>query len=125
MPRLTITPNDDGTEVTLRLDGTGTTNAQELEGVIEALLLARSRMAPAVPIDPPIGQDVAAIYDPRYWTNHDAATGNTLLIFQHPGFGWLPFLLPPGERDRLASILRQQAEMYPTVPSAAAGGNIH
>jgi len=112
----------DMSEVTMNLDGVRLkANALQLDAIIEGLVAARAQLLPAIPNDPPLGQRVAAIADPRYWTNIDLASGMTLLMFRHSGLGWMSFTLPPAERDRLAQYLTEQADA-PAVPVATPTG---
>ena len=115
MPKIEIKPNADFTEVAIDIDGVpfASANASQLDSIIEGLVVARSQMKPQHPTQPPIGQRVSTVDDPHYWTNHDPERGMTLLMFRHPGLGWLSFMLPPAERDRLAQYLVELSKLDP------------
>lgn len=124
MPKLELVPSDDLTEVAITIDGTTIrANALQLDTLIEGFAAARAQLRPAVSNDAPLGQRVQAIADPRYWTNIDPDTGMSLVMFRHPGLGWLSFMLPPDERDRLAQFFTEQAKA--TANTATPGPAVH
>ncbi len=121
MPKFDIKPSDDATEVAIAIDGAPitTANALQLDTLIRSLVLARAQLQPAAPKEPPLGEKVAYQGDPRYWTNVDPVTGQTLLLLRHDGLGWLAFMFPPAERDRLAGYLIDQAKAAAAAPGPA------
>lgn len=123
MPKFDITPSDDKAEVSISIDGSkvATANALQLDILIQGLTAARGELLPQVPNDPPLGERVQAVVDPRYWTNRDPETGMSLVMFRHPGLGWVSFILPAQERDRLTQYLTDQATTLPakTEPGTA------
>lgn len=126
MPKLELLPNVEKTEVDITIDGVSIkANATQLEAIIEGFAAARAQLLPAVPNDAPIGQQVNASFDPRYWTNLDPATGGTLLILRHAGLGWLPFMLPPGEREHLVKVLTEQGKVVSVSAAAPPTPGLH
>lgn len=75
-------------------------------------------------MSPPRGEVLAQL-DPVYWTNPDKATGGQLLMLRHEGLGWLSYILPPAERDRLAGYLAKAQEMNPSSESTPTGSGLH
>ena len=99
-------------------------DAAELDDLIAKAAKSRAKLKPAVPNDPPKGP-VNALNNPRWFS---VLQGDiTVLQVQHPGLGWITWLLPTEERANLLSVLLRQA-LAPTsakvadVPAAGAGG---
>jgi hypothetical protein len=126
MTKFEITPSPDSTEITVKIgEESEQMNTLRLDAFIQELARIRAQLAPPVPNDPPMGQPVQAIADPRYWTELEATTGGALLMFRHPGFGWVPLLLPPSERDRLTDYFGKQAEGQASGATIPPGSGLH
>lgn len=126
MKKFEIIPTPDNTEITVKVGGAvEQMNTLRLDAFIQELARVRAHLAPPVPNDVPLGQPVEAVADPRYWTELEATTGGTLLMFRHPGLGWVPFLLPPGERDRLAEYFGKQGDAQAAGGSVPPGAGMH
>jgi hypothetical protein len=65
-------------------------------------------MNPPVSQEPPRLQELQPLHDPRYASELHQFSGGTLLSFRHPSLGWLPFLLPSGQRRTLVASLGEQ-----------------
>lgn len=98
----------------------------ELDQLIEKAGTRRASLMPAHPMTPPEGR-TTAYADPR-WVIKAEGT-NTLLWVRHPGFGWLPFVIPPHERANMLTTLLHQALVFPVTggpqTSGSGGGRIH
>ena len=99
--------------------------ATELDELISEAAKRRAALQPAVPNDPP--KQVDALFDPRWFTV--LQDENTILQIQHPGFGWITYVIPPHERANLLTVLLRQALTPPQtkaanipMPSTSAGG---
>jgi len=102
MKKFEIIPTPDNTEVTFKVgEAVEQMNTLRLDAFMQELARVRAQLAPAVPNDAPLGQPVEAVADPRYWTELEATTGGTLLMFRHPGLG-LGTILTPARRTRPA-----------------------
>lgn len=112
MPKIETAPSEDRTELSVTVDGHSfKLNTLQLDTLIQQLSNAREELRPPVVNDAPLGVPVKSIVDPRYYTEPHAETGGTILMLRHPGFGWVTFLLPPEERDRLSGYFTKQAEV--------------
>lgn len=69
----------------------------------------RAVMAPEIVKSHPLGQKIAAIPDPAWASEPDAMFGQSLLHLRDPRYGWLHYLLPRSEADKLGQILQKQA----------------
>jgi len=90
------------------LPGRAEWRAEHVDALMQALAQIREEMTPAVAEDPPQLQEAHALHDPRYRTRLHEFSGGTLLAFRHPSLGWLPFLLPSAQRQRIAQSFREQ-----------------
>ena len=94
---LNIAPNADYTSVTLRFsvgDNISSTTAspEQLDAIIQKLAAVRSKLSPAVAathLDGPI----RAIAGAQVIIPTERIGGKHVILFRHPGFGWLPFEL--------------------------------
>lgn len=80
--------------------------------LMRVLAQIREGMTPEVPLDPPLLQPVHAIDSPRWWTSLEQLSGGTLFLFRHPSLGWLSFLLPSHERNRISALLAEQEVFF-------------
>lgn len=111
MPNFHIDVSDDKTESTLEIDGQRFRfNTLQLDALMKAIASARAEMLPAIPTQAPLGQSGEAILDPFYWTQLDPNTGNSLMLIRHPALGWLAFMLPAHERERITGYFSEQTE---------------
>ncbi len=62
------------------------------------------------------GQKVGAVPDPVWATEPDMMQGHSLLHLRDPRFGWLHYLLPPHEAEKLGRILQTQVAIRPHSP---------
>jgi hypothetical protein len=96
------------TRARFNLPGREEWRAEHLDALMQVLAQIREEMSPAVATEPPQLQQVQALHDPRYSTALHEFSGGTLLSFRHPSLGWLPFLLPSTQRQRIAASFQQQ-----------------
>lgn len=83
-------------------------NAQHITDLIQVLSEIRAEMTPAVPEEPPRMHELEALHNPRYATELHQFSGGTVFEFRHPSLGWLEFVLPSLERNRIARFLAEQ-----------------
>ncbi len=83
-------------------------SAKHVDELIRVLAEIRAEMSPAVSEEPPPPHEVEPLHDPRYATQLHPFSGGTVLEFRHPALGWLEFVLPSLERDRIARSLAEQ-----------------
>ncbi|RQV01080.1 hypothetical protein [Burkholderia cenocepacia] len=93
--------------------------AETIEKLIATLSSMREAMHPPVPMDPPIGAQVQAQLDPRFWTELNHMVSASMLMLRHPGFGWLAFVLPPTSAEQLTGYLQHQVEELKAGPGPA------
>ena len=99
------------TRARFNLPGREEWRAEHIDALMKALAEIRETMSPAVAEEPPRLQEAQALHDPRYQTALHEFSGGTLLAFRHPSLGWLPFLLPSAQRQRIAaSFMAQEAQ---------------
>ena len=96
------------TRARFNLPGREEWHAEHIDSLMQVLAQIREEMTPAVAEEPPRLQEVQALHDPRYSTALHEFSGGTLLSFRHPSLGWLPFLLPSLQRQRIAESFREQ-----------------
>lgn len=85
-----------------------TFDAAELEGLIRKLSKLRVHMAEQVApeldpfsrIDDPVDQPAWKVPD-----THTGPANRTMLLFRHPGMGWLGFLLEPERANAISGAL--------------------
>ncbi|UTV56407.1 hypothetical protein [Burkholderia arboris] len=92
---------------------------ETIEKLIAALTSMREAMQPPVPQDPPLGKEVYAQFDPRFWVELNHMASASTLLLRHPGLGWLAFVLPPNSAVQLTGYLQQQAEELQRGPGPA------
>ena len=91
--------------VALRLD------VGAVEEILRNLGQFRDQMKPAVAPTFAMGQKVGAVPDPAWVTEADLLRGHSLLHLRDPRYGWLHYLLPPHEAQKLGELLQKQAEL--------------
>jgi hypothetical protein len=109
-------------------------SATELDELIARAAERRASLGQQ-PTERPVGQ-IQVIVNPGWYTEQNE--GGSLFQIFHPSFGWLNFVLPPAERNRLLGFLLMQAltppvsvgKVNPTVvtpaaPAAGGGGKFH
>jgi hypothetical protein len=82
-------------------------------GLINLLVDLRMQMTPAIVGEKPEGAQ-KAILDPRYWVQPEPLTEGASVSLQHPGFGWLSFVIPPGSLETLVQLLTVNLERLKT-----------
>ncbi|RUT32657.1 hypothetical protein EMQ25_05790 [Arsenicitalea aurantiaca] len=92
-------------------------DAAAVDDLLRNLGELRAHMTPPVPADYQIGQKVAAIPDPRWYTEPEMLSGDSLIHVRDPRFGWLHYLLPRASAQQLAQYLTRQAEDEPCPPT--------
>lgn len=97
--------------IALKLD------AAAVDDLLRNLGVFRGAMKPEIPRAFALGQKVAAVPDPNWVTEPDALHGHSLLHLRDPRYGWLHYLLPPHEAQKLAQLLHAQADNLPQPPS--------
>jgi hypothetical protein len=85
--------------------------ARQLDILIAGLGGLRSQMQPAITMDFPMGMQMNAELDPRWWTEPEPLTEGSTLVLRHSGFGWLAFVLPPAEVENIHRLLTRQKEL--------------
>jgi len=96
--------------VALRLDVAG------VEDLLKNLGEFRALMTPGIPSDFALGQTVGVIPDPRWMTEPEMMMGSSLLHFRDPRYGWLHYLLPRENAQKLAGYLKVQVETVEPAP---------
>jgi len=89
--------------------------AEHVEALIQVLADIRSQMSPPVADEPP-PVHTEALHDPRYAMELHPFSGGTLLEFRHPSLGWIEFVLPSRERERMSRLLVEQEEIWQRLP---------
>ena len=88
-------------------------DAEQIDEHIVNLGELRSHMKPPVQNDWALGQKVGAIPNPRWVTEPDLMEGNSLLHVRDPRSGWLHYLIPRSEAEKLGNLLKSQSESPP------------
>jgi hypothetical protein len=109
--------DEDKTRARVSLPGREEWRAEHLDALMQVLAQIREAMSPAVAEEPPQLQGAQALHDPRYSTTLHEFSGGTLLTFRHPSLGWLPFLLPSQQRQRIAQSFQQQEAAWSEIRS--------
>jgi hypothetical protein len=108
---LTAQVSEDATAVTLRFPRrVPPINAAQLMALVGNLSGLRERMKPEVTMDPPRRQQMHALLDPRWYSELDPLTGNTILAIRNPSLGWMAFVFPPHEVANLVALWTKQSE---------------
>lgn len=106
-------------------------SAAELDELILDAAERRSNVQPPPPAEHPHTAP-QAIVNPAWYVS--LVGGGTVFQIRHPGLGWLAFIIPPGERILLMSLLLQQSLLTnpnqsesatTTSPPTADGGGLH
>ena len=100
------------TRARFNLPGRAEWRAEHIDALMHVLAEIREEMSPAVAEEPPRLQEAQPLHDPRYSTALHEFSGGTLLSFRHPSLGWLPFLLPSAQRQRIALSFQQQEAQW-------------
>jgi len=82
----------------------------EVVQMLEKLGEYRELMQPPVAATYSPGQPVSAIPDPAWFVEGEMMQGQSLLHLRDPRFGWLHYLLPRNEAERLGRLLVEQAQ---------------
>lgn len=90
---------------------------EELEKLLTNLGDFRSAMKPEVTPDHEPRQNVLAVSNPRWMTEPDPLFGRSLLHLRDPRYGWLHYMIPKEEAQKLAGYLHAQA----STPSSGQG----
>lgn len=85
----------------------------EVEKMLAIIGDYRSVMEPEVVAEHVPQQNVSAISSPIWQIESDPLSGNTLLRLRDPRFGWLHYLIPNGEAEKLAQHLQTDASTLP------------
>ena len=99
----------------------------ELEALLNAIAIERTKREPQVAMEQP--KTMEAALDPRWYLS--LAESNTILQLRHPGYGWVGYVIPPASRALLVSFLLQHAltpAPKPDAPPPVAsmgGGTVH
>ncbi|MDP3553080.1 hypothetical protein [Methylocystis sp.] len=88
--------------VALRLSTT------DVDDLLRNLGLFRGAMKPEIADKFDLGQKVEAVPDPKWVTEPDILRGDSLLHIRDPRFGWLHYLLPKAEAEKLANYFLVQ-----------------
>lgn len=91
-------------------------NAGQIDAFIGLLAGARAQIVPAVPEDFPQGKPTHRHDSTKWVFGIDAATASPFLTLRSPAFGWLSFVMPFDEAERLGTQM-QAAKNHPLVPS--------
>jgi len=93
--------------------------AENLEGIISALVRARADMHPEVrrSADGPM----LVIPDPIYRTQVDTRSENMSLALRHPGLGWIDYQLP---LEEVANLVRIWSTALASLQKTS-GGQVH
>ena len=76
----------------------------------------RASMTPKFQSAFAVGQKVSVVPDPAWTTEPDLMQGHSLLHLGDPRYGWLHYLLPPHEAEKLGRLLQMQAASLPQSP---------
>jgi hypothetical protein len=89
-----------------------TVDAVQLDEIIKHLGIVRASLEPQVSMEIPSGTQLPAALDPIWrarWQFHPGVQG-CLLVFRHTGHGWISFLLPTHEANKLGEWLISAAK---------------
>jgi hypothetical protein len=104
---------DEGkTRARFSLPGREEWKVEHIDALMHLLGQIREEMTPAVPDEPPQMQGAGFLHAPRYRTELHPFSGGSLIQFRHPSLGWLPFLLPSVERQRIVQFFSTQEEEW-------------
>jgi hypothetical protein len=112
-----VAVSDDKRRATLTLGQTAYhLDARVLSDLITTLMVARADISPPIPLEPPANATLSVRGD-NWAIAADAAKGDVLLGFPHPGFGWVGFRL---SKERAEELARQISACAQSIPAAAA-----
>ena len=80
-------------------------DAEQVDELISCLSKIRAEIAPPISSEIIQGTALDAIYDPR-WETTAIHESNRLLVFRHPGLGWVSFVMPQEEAAHLGACLQ-------------------
>ena len=100
------------TRARFSLPGRAEWRAEHIDALMRALAEIRESMSPQVADEPPQLREALALHDPRYASELHTFSGGTLLSIRHPSLGWLPFLLPSAQRQRIAASFEEQESQW-------------
>jgi hypothetical protein len=86
-------------------------SALGVEGLIQILMTMRMKMTPPVPMEFPTIPPVKGPANPIYAVIDVPVMPGKLVMIRHEGLGWLNFLFPQKEADKLAHGLLEQPNL--------------
>jgi hypothetical protein len=101
-----------------------TLRAADVDTLIASLANSRSAMTHEVPRMLLESTSVCKVIDPNWIVHSPATTKDKLLIFRHPGLGWIMFQLPASEAARLGHALLSAAPRQ-IADQPLSGGRLH
>lgn len=116
-PKLDIHIAEDRRSVTVSFvpagggGGGATLTLEQLTSIIQGLGLARQHIASGRPTPPLEGQQVHAVYDANWYVAPDLRHGGSALVFHHPCYGPIAFVVPPDQAGQIARLLTMQSQM--------------
>jgi hypothetical protein len=81
-------------------------NADQVDSLMAGLADIRQQMMPEVPDHFPQGKPTHRHAATKFSFGIDAISGQPLLSFRSPGFGWMSFVLPFAEAEKLGVLLQ-------------------
>lgn len=93
---------------------------EQLTSAIRGLGRARKHMTCDQPRPPIEGQHVPAVSDISWYVGPELSLGGAALVFDHPCFGPLAFIIPPdqvAQTTRALTLQSQMASLASTVPN--------
>jgi hypothetical protein len=103
---------DGGPDASVRLD------ADEIDRLLGELGEMRARMQPEVPYEPDLNGSFSVVSDPRWATHGEIMDGNSFFHVRDPRFGWLSYVLPRKEAQKLSVLLAKQADAGAAEPGS-------
>lgn len=73
--------------------------------VIDRLADYRAAMTPPIGGDRPPAGPVKAVLDPKWWVQPEPLTEGMAIALLHPGLGWISFVIPPAELEKLKTYV--------------------
>ena len=87
-------------------------NAADLDDLIMKLADLRANLEPAHQLEAPLRK-----FRPLLWTHWycmaEVMNNDTVLMFRHPGYGWLPFRLDRETRQKLIEEMTKESQAEP------------
>jgi hypothetical protein len=77
----------------------------KIEQMIQDLSDLREELAPQVPSSVPPGKRLFVTPEPIWKVSAEVREDGRVLLIRHPGLGWLGFIIPQADCDRLAEKL--------------------